>query len=344
MSGWRIPLTKIDLGAEAEAAVVEVVRSNWLSMGPQTEAFERAFDGIAVSSGTTALELAMQALGLGPGDEVIVPSLTFVATVHAVLRCGATPVFADGDPWLLPADVARRVTPRTRAVVAVHYAGVVRDMDALRAAAPGCLLVEDAAHCPEMRTLHGDVACYSFYSNKNLAVGEGGAVRARDPDVAARVRLLRSHGMSATSWEKSQGRGRSYDVAAHGSNARPVELSMALARIQLARLPAAVERRRALVERYRAALPDLDDRAGSHLIVVVLPHGADRDAVRAHLEGRGIETTVHYPPVHRFTAFDADVELPETMRLAPRLLTLPLHPLLTEEEVDEVASTLKEVL
>ncbi|HMT22032.1 MAG TPA: aminotransferase class I/II-fold pyridoxal phosphate-dependent enzyme, partial [Promineifilum sp.] len=224
MSTWRIPLADIDMGPEEEAAVLDVVRRRWLSMGETTAAFESEFGALtgarhalAVTNCTAALHLAGLALGWGPGDEVIVPSLTFVATANAVRYTGATPVFADiaslDDFSLSAVDVATRITPRTRAIVVVHYAGYAADMPAILALAEqhGLDVVEDVAHAPgaslDGRALGvwGRIGCFSFFANKNMTTGEGGMITTDDDELAARLRLLRSHGMTSLTWDRHKG-------------------------------------------------------------------------------------------------------------------------------------------
>ena len=273
----EVALADPGLGEPERAAVDRVMRSGWISMGPEVAAFEEEFaaalgtgGAVHVSSGTAALHLAALALGWGPGDEVVVPSLTFVATAATVAAVGATPVFADvrgdDDLTLDPADVLAALTPRTRGIVAVHYGGWPAHLDVLRAVAEGAglALVEDAAHTPPeprgggaLGTV-GDVGCFSLHATKNLTAGEGGVVVARDPATLARVRALRSHAMSAPSWDRQRGRASAYDVAEVGFNYRPTDLTAAIARVQLGKLPAEQAARRARAAEYRrllAALP-----------------------------------------------------------------------------------------
>ena len=252
---WQVPLSDIDLGDAEIEAVEKVLRSRWLSMGPVTQQFEAAFAAMcgakhafAVSNGTTALHLAYAALGLGPGDEVIVPALTFVATANAIRYTGATPVFADvtslDDLTISPADIAAKITPRTRAIAVMHYGGYLCDMDAILALAGqhGLAVVEDACHAPGATydgrgagTL-GDVGCFSFFANKNIAIGEGGMVTTNRDDLAERIRLLRSHGMTTLTWDRHRGHAASYDVVATGFNYRLDEIHSALGLAQLGKL------------------------------------------------------------------------------------------------------------
>jgi len=379
---WKIPLSDLSFGPEEEEAARQVIASGWLTMGERTAAFERALGEalgtprvLAVTNGTAALHLAYVALGLGPGDEIICPSLTFVATANAALLTGASVVLADvvgeHDLGLDPEDVARKITPRTRAVVAVHYGGYPCDMDAIGdvAQAHGLAVVEDAAHAPLARfrgraagTL-GDAGCFSFFSNKNLAIGEGGAVVARDDAQLARMRLLRSHGMTSLTLERHRGHAFSYDVVEAGMNYRIDEIRSAIGVVQLGRLAAGNARRRALSARYHErlatiaglGLPYLGDEArgaresAHHLLPVLLPKGAAREQVMAAMKAEGIQTSVHYPPIHRFSHHGASARvraeaLDRTDAIAQRLLTLPLYPRMADAEVDTVCDALRAAL
>ncbi len=372
---WQIPLTDVTLGDEEAEAAAEVVRSGWLTQGERVAAFEREFaamvgvpHAVAVNNCTVGLELAYAAAGVGPGDEVVVPALTFVATANAARRLGATPVFADvagpDDLCVSPADVAAKVTPRTRAVVAVHYAGFAADVAGLRAAldargAAHVPVVEDCAHAPGALARDGGARCgalgrvaaFSFFSNKNMTTGEGGMVTTGDADVAAALRLLRSHGMTTVTWDRHRGHAFTYDVARVGTNARLDEVRAAIGRVQLRKLAAANARRAEAVAWYReaAAARGLDvpftkgayGDGAHHLFVVLLPEGTDRPRAMAAMREAGVQTSVHYPPTHRFTAYaDVSVTLPVTDAVAPRLLTLPLGPATTRAHVERVMASL----
>lgn len=375
---WRVTLADNTVDEPEIAAVTEVLRSRWLSAGAQTAAFEREFaersgaaDAVAVSSGTAALHLAMMALDLGPGDEVIMPALTFVASAAVVALTGATPVLADvrapEDLTVDPADVARLVTARTRAVVAMHYAGYPADLAALRAVTDrhGAALVEDAAHAPvveydgAMLGTHGDLGCFSFFATKNVTAGEGGMVLARDPALLERIRLTRSHHLTTSTWDRLHSGDASYDVPGIGLNYRPTEVSAALGRVQLGKLAQDRQRRRALVATYRElldAVPGLllpfGDRTGDsalHLMPVLLPAGTDRGAVREVLAAAGVQTSVHYPPVHHLSAYRGSAgatrsALAVTEAVAPRLLSLPLHSRMSDDDAALAARTLRHAL
>jgi len=358
--------------------VVEALESGWLTMGPRIQAFEEAFaeylgarHGIAVANGTAALHLVYLAAGVGPGDEVIVPSMTFVATAAAVRYCGATPVFAEivgeHDFGIDPSHVARLVTPRTKAVVAMHYAGYCADVKALSALCEerGLVLLEDAAHSPGATPTEGGgkagtwglAGAFSFFSNKVLGSGEGGFVCTDDEDAAALVRNRRSHGMTSGTWERHSGHSRSYDVLALGYNYRLDEPRAALLHSRLASLEDDLWARRRLVHRYRRLLADVVgvsvpytdddvDHSSCYVMPVVLDLPAVRDPLREQMRARGVQTSVLYPAIHEFTAYRGTdrVRLPRTERVARRQLTLPLYPHLADAEQDHVVDTLREGL
>jgi dTDP-4-amino-4,6-dideoxygalactose transaminase len=375
MTDWNVPLADVHVPEADIAAVAETYRSGWLSMGPRTAQLEEEFarytgaeHAVAVANGTAALHLICLAAGLGPGDEAIAPSLTFVATVNAIRYTGATVVFADVEslerPWLSPDAVRDAVTPRTRAIMAMHYGGHAGQVEALAALARerGLMLLEDAAHAVGSRlggrhlgTL-GDASAFSFFSNKNLAVGEGGMAITDDAELAERMRLLRSHGMTTLTWDRHRGHASTYDVVALGFNYRIDEPRAALALARLRRLDAENARRAELVRRYRSALADVAGivaalppsdgmESANHLFTVVLDEDVDRDSFRAALAERGIQTSVHYPPAHRFAIYaDGAPELPVTDAYAARSVTLPLFAGMTDEQQDLVLEATKHAL
>lgn len=365
-SPWAIPLSDVVVDDAIADAVDEVLRSGWWSMGPKVAEFEQAFGdftgarAFAVANGTAALHLALLAVGCGPGDEVILPSLTFVAAANCIAHTGATAVFCDvispEDLNMDPDDVERAITPATKAIVAFHYGGHPCRMDALveLAARHGLALIEDAAHAPgarwngQMCGTIGDIGCFSFFSNKNLPVGEGGMLVTKDPELAERLRLLRSHGMTRLTWDRHRGHAGSYDVVEVGFNYRLDELRAAIGLVQLERLEAGNRARADIVSRYRAALGGVDglvmpfangvSTAAHHLAVILLPHASDRDGFRAALEKERIQTSVHYPPIHQFTAYRRRETraLPITEHVGERLVTLPLYPALDRTAVETV--------
>jgi dTDP-4-amino-4,6-dideoxygalactose transaminase len=371
---WTVPFADIRLGDEEKAAVMAVLDSNWLTMGPRTAAFEAAFaaamdapvEAVAMSNCTAALHLALAALEIGPGDEVICPSLTFVATANAARYVGATPVFADvrsDTDWNIdPDDVARKITPRTKAINVVHYGGYPADMGRLLdlAGAHGLRIVEDACHGPlsewhgrKLGTI-GDIGCFSFFSNKNMTTGEGGMAVAADSELAARMRTMRSHGMTASTYARFQGHAYGYDVTMLGFNYRMTEIHAAIGEVQLRKLPAANAARAERVRWYRDVLPtrlpeigipfaDRDGPYAYHIFPVLLPEGyTDRGGLMARLGERGIQTSFHYRPIHTLSDFahSRRESLPVTNRLGPRILSLPLFPTMTRGQLDEVVDQL----
>ncbi len=371
---WRVPLSDVRADDELLRVAAETLSSGWWSMGPRVLEFEERFAehmgapyAFAVSSGTAALHLALLAAGCGPGDEVVLPSLNFVAAANCVTSVGATPVFCDivgpADLGLDPKDLVEALSPRTKAVIVLHYAGFACDLGAVLEIAERCgvVVLEDAAHAPgatwEGRALGtlGTVGCFSFFSNKNLPVGEGGMVVTPHPDVAERLRLLRSHGMTTLTWQRHLGHASAYDVVEAGFNYRIDELRAALATLQLTRLAAANAARLRHVLRYRELLDGLNELAfpfsgdarlrtsAHHLAVVLLPAAISRDAVREAMHIEGIQTSVHYPPIHRFSAYARAASrrsLPMTEDVAERIVTLPLFPHMTTADVELVADVL----
>ena len=356
---WSIPLSDVLVDSVIEEAVTEAVRSGWWSMGPRVSELEREFarfcgsaHAIAVANGTAALHLALLAAGCGNGDEVLVPSLNFVAAANTILHTGATPVFCDirgpHDLTVSPEDLEAAVSRRTRAIVVMHYGGNPCHMEAIceLAKAHDLAVIEDAAHAPgaqwggRMCGTIGDLGCFSFFSNKNLPVGEGGMIVTNDDSLAESVRLLRSHGMTTLTWDRHRGHASSYDVVRAGFNYRLDEIRAALALVQLERLEGQNAARGRIVGFYRDVL---DGKNGlsmpfaprdhvipvHHLAVIVLPEGSRRDEVRGLLAERGIQTSVHYPPIHLFQTYSelgSKRLLPQTEAVGERLVTLPLFP------------------
>ncbi len=366
---FDLRLTRADLDA-----VAETLRSGWLTMGPRTQEFERQFaeaigarHAVAVSSCTSALHLAYLAAGIGPGDEVIVPSCTMVATASAVLYTGATPVFADiisvAEPLIDPEHVEALITPRTKAVVAMHYGGYAAAVDRLAALCErhGIALIEDAAHSP-LATLNGKAlgtygvsGAFSFFSNKVLAVGEGGLLATDDENVAAYARSRRGHAMTSVTWDRHQGRRDHYDVIDLGFNYRIDEPRSALLLSRLARLTDEIERRRELTRRYRTLLADIPgvtvpfrddsvDSSSCYILAIMLDDPSRRNEVRIALrEQYEVQTSVFYPAIHEFTAYRerfGEITLPETERAARAQVTLPLFTHMTEAQQDQVIAAL----
>jgi dTDP-4-amino-4,6-dideoxygalactose transaminase len=356
------------LGAEEKAALAAVIESGWVTMGDRVREFEEAFarlhdaeDSIAVGSCTAALHLILHGLGIGPGDEVLVPSLTFVATANSVLYVGARPVFVDIESPEIPLmsldEAEARCTARTKAVILVHFGGYLADRDAWQAFArrKGLFLIEDAAHAPGLPAVgtFGEAAAFSFYGNKNMTTGEGGAIIAHSRSLRETIRQARSHGMTSGTRQRLDSRTPDYDVTMLGFNFRMDELRAALGLVQLKRLPEWNDTRRRLSLRYRQLIaehcpsvivPFADPwPSAHHLMSVLLPTTISRQTVIDRLRKRGIQTTVHYPPVHRLTFYNdlqPGLHLPRTEEFARRELTLPLHPRMMMSTVEFVVNSL----
>jgi dTDP-3-amino-3,4,6-trideoxy-alpha-D-glucose transaminase len=364
----KIPTVRLDqadpvLMEELLAVVERVATSGGFTGGPEVEAFEAEFAeycgsefALGVSSGTEAIVLALRALGIGAGDEVIVPSNSFIASAEGVSLAGATPVLVDPDPetHLITAEaVAAAIGPRVRAVVAVHLMGSTVDMDALlKVTEPaGLKVIEDTAqaHGAFIRGRRagsiGDVGCFSFYPTKNLGGwGDGGGIVTNDPEVARRVRLLRSHGEEPR-----------YHHQMVGTTARLDALQAALLRVKLRRLDEANDARRRLGAALRDGLagtcvelpaPALADGQGDHVYHLFIVRTKERDALREHLDAHGIGNAVHYPfPIHRTQAYAelgmSEGSLPVSERLAEEILTLPLFPTMSDEDVSRIVAAVR---
>lgn len=370
---WRVPLSDIDFDEAESLAVEKVLKSRWLTMGKVTQEFEAAFaahvqskHAIAVTNATAALHLACLALGLGPGDEVIVPSLTFVATANAVRYVGATPVFADivGDDNLniSPESISALITPQTRAIIVVHYAGYPCDMEAILSIAKqhGLFVIEDAAHAVGSELngrklgVWGDIGCFSFFSNKNMTTGEGGMMTTDNDELAQKLNRLRSHGMTSLTWDRHKGHAYSYDVVDLGYNYRIDEIRAAIGLAQLSKVERNNERRRLLTQVYRDALQELAPqvnvpfqhhlgKTSAHIMPVLLPRETKRQEFIQGMKENGIQTSIHYPPIHTFTSYkdDAVWNLPVTEDIAKREITLPLYPAMSNDDVIVVVSAIR---
>ena len=393
-----IPFARPDTGEEESAAVAHAMRSGWVTTGPETKAFEHEFSAylqsgaaashapsgisnevalhaIAVNSATAGLHLALEALGIGPGDEVIAPTLTFTATVEVVRYLGADPVLVDVDPVTLNIDPARieaAITPRTKAIMPVHYGGLACDMDAIFAIARqhGLHVVEDAAHAlptthrgQQVGLLPSSAAVFSFYANKTMTTGEGGMVVTRDAALAARMKVMRLHGINRDAFDRFTSRTPAwyYEIVAPGFKYNMTDMAGALGRVQLKRLPAFLQRRQQLAARYLHALRDLplvlpaDAPAGDlhawHLFVLRLSDAATitRDDVIQRLSDAGIGTSVHYVPLHRQPYWRDRYQLrPEQVPVADmayqRMFSIPLFTAMSDAEQERIITALHAIL
>lgn len=384
-----LKLHQPDFGTAEEAAVLEVLRSGWLTKGPRTAQFERDFaarvaapHALGLNSATAALHTALLAAHVGPGDEVIVPAMTFAATANVVLHCGATPVFCDVDPATHCIDAthaASLVTARTRSVIPVHFAGIPCDMQPLWELAEqhGLFILEDCAHAieTEYRGLpvgaarRADApgggsrfAAYSFYATKNLICGEGGMLTCAEAADLERSRIVSLHGMSSDAWRRYSGDGfRLYDIVEPGFKYNMFELQAALGLVQLAKLDSNWEKRRALVEHYDALIADAfpagevatlrypaDGKSAHHLYIVKVD-AALRNAVIERLLERNVQAYVHYiclsgTTLYRERCGSNPDATPNARDIGVCSITLPLFPTMTHSDVEYVVEALRESL
>lgn len=381
MSISAVPFFRPSIGEEEIAAVTECLRSGWLTTGPKTAAFEAAFaeylgggvQAIAVNSATAALHLGLEALGVGPGDEVIVPTLTFTATAEVVRYLGATPVLVDIDADTLcitPEQVARAITPRTKVIMPVHFAGRMCDMTGLRALADahGLRILDDAAHAlpahhqgVTVGKCGTDITAFSFYANKTMTTGEGGMLVTSDSDLAARVRVMRLHGIDRDVFNRFTDPRASwvYDVVAPGFKYNLTDIASALGLVQLSRADDFGRVRADRVARYDAAFADLPlilpprpapgDGHSWHLYIVQLADDAaiNRDDFILALKAEGIGISVHYRPLHQMTVwkpFCEGASFPQADRVFTRCVSLPLFMAMTDTEQDRVIEVVRGVL
>lgn len=375
-----LPYCLPDIGDDEIDAVVETLRSGWLAPGPRVLAFERAFaerigarHAIAVTSCTAGMHLALLACGVGPGDEVIVPAITFPATANVVVHAGATPVLADVDPvdlTLDPAAVRAKLTPRTKAIMPVHYAGQACRMEELWTIAGerGLRVIEDAAHAfgttyrgePVGRT--PDAAVFSFYATKNLTTGAGGMITTDDDRVAEEVRRRRMHGLSAEAWGRYTESGTPfYQVVVPGFNYTMGDMEAAIGLVQLRRADALLARRRAIAERYAALLGDVPEVAlprerepghSWHLYVIRLRREAlsiDRDAFLRAMREEGIGTSVHFIPLHYHPYYRETFgwkrgDYPRAEAAFEEIVSLPLYTRMRDADVERVAQAVRRIV
>ena len=373
---YKIPLFELNFDDAEEKAVLDTIRSKWISTGPKTAEFESKFasmlkvkHAVALSNCTVALHLGLKVLGIKDGDEVICPSLTFVATVNSIRYLNAIPVFADiknyDDLTIDPEDIESKVTDKTKAIVVMHYGGFACDMEAILKIAKKYSLkvIEDACHGPlseyngkKLGTI-GDVGCFSFFSNKNISTGEGGMLVTNDPELFERVKLLRSHGMTSLSYERSKGHSTSYDVIDLGYNYRMDDMRASIGIVQLDKLENDLKKRAKVRAKYVEALdenenliiPFKDNKyfSSNYIFPIVLKNSTreKRDEVRNKLAEAGIQTSVHYPAVHRFSIYkDYFIDLPNTDYISDNLITLPMYSSLNEEKVKLITTLLLEII
>ena len=370
---WKVQLFKLNYDEQEQNAVIDTMRSGWITMGQKTIDFEEAYgrelgEGskcVAVSNGTAALHIAVLAAGIGPGDEVIVPSLTFIADLNSVRVSGGEVVLGDVkslENWSMdPDDIEKKITEKTKAVMIVHYAGFACDMEAIVdiCRRHKIVLIEDCAHSNggtykgQKLGTFGELSAWSFFSNKNLAVGEGGMVVARDPGLYQKCKNLRSHGMTVASFDRMKGRAVSYDVVEPGFNYRIDEIRASIGLVQLAKLKDANASRASLVKHYYTRLDRMGDISVPfrhydlglptyHIMPILLDARIDRARLIDLMRDDGIQTSIHYPSIQSFTAYKDKVgATPKSQYISDHELTLPLYPTMTAEEVDLVCDSLE---
>lgn len=373
---YKIPLFDLNFDNREGLAVAEAICDNWISTGPRCKAFEDRFaemlhvdHAISTSNCTVSLHLALKLVGVESGDEVICPSLTFVATVNAIRYMDAIPVFADVtsyiQPVIDPEDIRRKITSKTKAIVVMHYGGFACDMTSIMQIANehGIRVVEDACHGPlseykgkKLGTI-GDVGCFSFFSNKNISTGEGGMLITNNSAYNERSRLLRSHGMTSMSYERAKGHSTAYDVIELGYNYRMDDIHAAIGLVQLDKIETDLIQRAKVRQKYLELLKDVDgiiipfedytEFSSNYIFPIVLKDStfSKRDRIRELLAEAGIQTSVHYPAVHHFSIYKEFYrELPFTDYLVDNLITLPMYSKLKSDQIVFIINTLKTLI
>src|SRR3990172_4331911 len=369
---YNIPLFDLNYGKEERKAVLDTLRSGWISTGPKCHEFETRFaemlnvnHAVSLSSCTGALHLSLRILGIKEDDEVITPSLTFVATVNAIRYVNAIPVFCDirsyNDLTVDPDSLEELITPNTKAIIVMHYAGFPCDMDKIMAIAHkyNLKVLEDACHGPlseykgrKLGTI-GDLGCFSFFSNKNISTGEGGMLVTNNRQFYKKAVILRSHGMTSLSYERFKGHNTSYDVLDLGYNYRMDDLRAALGLAQLCKLKddllKRAEIRKRYVEKFSAIdglivpFKDYQGYVSNYIFPVLLVDSTaeKRDMTRKELHEKGIQSSVHYPAVHKFSIYDKGLNLPKTEYVSDNLITLPLYSQLKKRQVDYIIDSVR---
>ncbi len=366
---WKVPLTTLTIGEEEQAAAVRVLRSGWLSMGPEVDAFEQEFahavgspHAIATANATDALALCYDATGVNRGEEVAMCALTFVASLNVAIRRGEKPILVDiaseDDLTMSVPDLESKISSQTRLIVTMPYGGFAPDMPGILRLAQrhGIPIVEDACHAVLGRLggrclgTFGDAGVFSFFGNKNMTTGEGGMIVTGQRTIAERVRLMRNHGMTRNTHDHYLGRRTDYDVVVAGHNFRMDDMRAAIGREQLKKLPASNLRRAEIAARIRERLakeaPTLrfpfaaanHAESSHHLLPAILPPGNSRDRFCRHMNNLGVQTSVHYRPLHRLRhttgLWREEPKLPVLESIEDRLVTLPLGPGFTEEQIE----------
>ena len=368
---YQIPLFQLNFGEEEIQAVTETIRSKWISTGPKCEELENLFVNmlhvkyaVSVTNCTDALHLACIVCGFGPGDEVLCPSLTFAASVNCIRYVGATPVFCDikGPTHINidPVEIEKKITSKTKGIILVHMAGFPADMDNIMDIAHryGLKVIEDACHGPlseyhgkKLGTI-GDCAAFSFFSNKNISTGEGGMFVSNSEELATKAYLLRSHGMTTMSYQRAKGHATAYDIVDLGYNFRMDDIRASIGCVQMKKLQEDLIKRALVRQRYVEKLSQLDkiivpfaDHQGfvsNYIMPIVLINSTreKRDLIREKIHAAGIQTSVHYPAVHKFSIYkNIGGVLPKTEYVSDNEITLPMYAKLTDNEIDTIVDT-----
>lgn len=373
---YKIPLFDLNFDKAEEDAVIKTLRSKWISTGPVTAAFERKFaemlqvnHTVALANCTVSLHLALLLIGIKPGDEIICPSLTFVATANAIRYLNAIPVFSDitsyDDLTIDPEDIERKICERTKAIIVMHYGGFGCDMNKIMTIAEkhNLKVIEDACHAPlaeydgKKLGTFGDIGCFSFFSNKNISTGEGGMLITNNTEFYEKTKILRSHGMTSLSYERAKGHSTDYDVIELGYNYRMDDIRASIGIVQLDKLSKDLVRRAELRDYYVKCLDDIKEiiipfrdypyHSSNYILPIVLKNSTSqkRNGIRQYLAGKGIQTSVHYPAVHRFSIYSKFAcELPKTEYITDNLITLPMFSKLSFENIELIKLTLEKAL
>lgn len=370
---YKIPLFNLNFDEREAQAAYETIKSGWISTGPKNAELEQMFIdmwnvkyAVSMSNCTDALHVCCMVCGFGPGDEIICPSLTFAASCNCIRYVGATPVFADivGPDHINidPKDIERKITDKTKGIIVVHMAGFPCQMDEIMAIAKkhNLKVIEDACHGPlsehkgvKLGTI-GDCAAYSFFSNKNISTGEGGMFITNNEEMAAKARLIRSHGMSTMSYQRASGHATEYDITCLGYNYRMDDIRAAIAIEQLKKLPADLEARVAVRARYverlskieRVVVPFADNTefVSNYIFPVIILDSTKelRNKLREYMHEQGVQTSVHYPAAHKFSTYkELGAVLPQTEYATDNEITLPMYAALTLEQVDFICDCLE---
>ena len=373
---YRIPLFNLNFDGKEAQAAYDTIQSGWISTGPKCEELEKMFVdmfhvnyAVSTSNCTDALHLCCLVSGVKPGDEVICPSLTFAASANCIRYAGATPVFCDivGPEHINidPKEIEKMITDKTKAILVVHMAGFPCKIDEIMAIAKkhNLKVIEDACHGPlseykgkKLGTI-GDCAAFSFFSNKNISTGEGGMFISNNKEMADKARLLRSHGMTTMSYQRAGGHATAYDIVELGYNFRLDDIHAAIAIEQLKKLPSDLEQRIAVRKRYiellskveNVVVPFADNTefTSNYIMPIVITKGTveDRDAIRNKIHEAGVQTSVHYPAIHRFSIYkDYGAVLPQTEYVTDHEITLPMYAALSMEDVEYIVNVVDKAI